>query len=1044
MMKAIVTLCVRHFGAVSALTVLALALGCWGALSSPLDVFPEFVPSQVDIQTEAPGLAPQQVEELVTKQVENAVNGTAGLATMRSESIPGLSVVTITFADNVDVHVARQGLSERLSELGSALPAGVGTPKLSPLVSSTMDLLKLGLVSDKVDAYELRDTADWIIKPRLLAVPGVAHVIVFGGSVRQIQIQPDINKLASFGLTMADVADAARTALPLRGAGFIDTPAQRILLRSPTPNPDIDTIKSAVITTRNGTPVLVGEVAQVQVAPALRSGDSLIMGKRGVLLSLASQYGANTLSTTLAVEKAVADLEPALKARGITLYSRLHRPANFIERALGDLQHSLVIAAILIVVVLFLFLRDWRAALIAFSAIPLSLLAAVTVLDHFGYTLNTMTLGGFAVALGVLVDDAIIGIENIMRRLRENTASATPQPRLAVVRDASLEVRGPVIYATLVVIAVFLPELFTSSVQGHFVGPLALSFIFAVTASLLVAMTSTPALCALLLHGHEFRGEAGWLKRLKAWQTDAVHGVERYFKRTAIILAGLVVAAIAALPLVGGTFMPDFREGHFVAQVSSSIPGTSLDQMLDIGKRISADLLSLPYVDTVEQQIGRAELSEDTWGPQRSEFHIELKPDTSVDQGAAQEAIRSVLEKYPGLQTEVVTFLGDRISESLSGETAQVAIKVFGDDLDNLDATANRIVAVLGKMPGIVDLQFKRQSGTPTLSIALIPQALAALGVKAQDVLDTIESAYAGQTVGQTYQSTRTVDVVTLLPDALRHDTASLEKLMIPTPSGPVPLSQVARVSPTEDRYSIEHDGGQRRISITFNVNKGSLSGTVQRAQQAISQNVKLPANVFLEFTGAAEAEAQTRTELMLYSGMALGAILLILFVSFHWRANSWLVMVNLPFSLIGSVVAIAATGIGISLGSVVGLVTVFGVSARNAILQLAHYEHLVEVEKVPWGLDTVIRGANERLIPILMTAAVTALGLAPLAFGLKRPGQEIEGPMAITVLGGLMSSTLLNLFVLPALTFRYVKPPVQSHDPLAATVPGPTGASYS
>jgi Cu/Ag efflux pump CusA len=311
-------------------------------------------------------------------------------------------------------------------------------------------------------------------------------------------------------------------------------------------------------------------------------------------------------------------------------------------------------------------------------------------------------------------------------------------------------------------------------------------------------------------------------------------------------------------------------------------------------------------------------------------------------------------------------------------------------------------------------------------------------------VLDTIESAYAGQTVGQTYQSTRTVDVVTLLPDALRHDTASLEKLMIPTPSGPVPLSQVARVSPTEDRYSIEHDGGQRRISITFNVNKGSLSGTVQRAQQAISQNVKLPANVFLEFTGAAEAEAQTRTELMLYSGMALGAILLILFVSFHWRANSWLVMVNLPFSLIGSVVAIAATGIGISLGSVVGLVTVFGVSARNAILQLAHYEHLVEVEKVPWGLDTVIRGANERLIPILMTAAVTALGLAPLAFGLKRPGQEIEGPMAITVLGGLMSSTLLNLFVLPALTFRYVKPPVQSHDPLAATVPGPTGASYS
>src|SRR3984893_13223375 len=319
MLKSIVTLCVRHFGSVSALSLLALILGFWGALKSPLDVFPEFVPSQVDIQTEAPGLAPQQVEQLVTKQVENGVNGTPGLATMRSESIPGLSVVTITFTDNIDVHVARQGLSERLSELGSSLPAGVGTPKLSPLVSSTMDLELLGLLSDKVDAYELRDTADWILKPRLLAVPGVAHVIVFGGNVRQIQIQPDVHKLAAFGLTMADVADAARTALPLRGAGFIDTPAQRILLRSPTPDPDIETVKSAVITTRNGTPVLLGEIAQVQIGAALRSGDSLIMGKRGVLLSLASQYGANTLSTSLAVERALAALAPALKAQGITI-----------------------------------------------------------------------------------------------------------------------------------------------------------------------------------------------------------------------------------------------------------------------------------------------------------------------------------------------------------------------------------------------------------------------------------------------------------------------------------------------------------------------------------------------------------------------------------------------------------------------------------------------------------------------------------------------------------------------------------------------------
>src|SRR5580700_4402239 len=516
MMRALVAMCVRHFGAVTALTLLALALGAWGALRSPLDVFPEFVPSQVDIQTEAPGFAPQQVEELVTKQVENAVNGAAGLATLRSESIPGLSVVNITFAGGVDVHVARQGVAERLAELGSSLPAGVGTPKLSPLVSSTMDLLKIGLVSEKVDAYTLRDNADWVIKPRLLAVPGVAHVLVFGGDVRQIQILPDPRKLAGFNITLTDVADAARAALALRGAGFIDLAAQRVLIESPTPEPDIKGIGQAVVAERNNTPILLRDVAEVKMAPALRSGDALIMGKPGVMMSLASQYGANTLTATLAVEQALANLEPALKAQGITLYSSLHRPANFIERALGNLKESLGIAAVLILVVLYLFLRDFRAALIAFTAIPLSLLAAVGVLRHMGLTLNTMTLGGFAVALGVLVDDAIIGIENIMRRLRENALLAEPKPRLEIVLDASLEVRGPVIYATAVVIVVFLPILFTSSVQGHFVGPLALAFIFAVLASLLVAMTSTPALCALFLRGHDSRAEAGWLQRLKS------------------------------------------------------------------------------------------------------------------------------------------------------------------------------------------------------------------------------------------------------------------------------------------------------------------------------------------------------------------------------------------------------------------------------------------------------------------------------------------------------------------------------------------------
>jgi len=1022
MMRALVALCVRHHGSLTALTLLALLLGAWGALHSALDVFPEFVPSQVDIQTEAHGFAPQQVEELVTRPIENAVSGAAGLATLRSESIPGLSVVTITFSSGVDVHVARQGISERLSELGSTLPTGVGAPKLSPLVSSTMDLLKIGLLSDKVDAYTLRDTADWVIKPRLLAVPGVAHVIVFGGDLRQIQILPDMRKLASYNVTIAELADAARTALPLRGAGFIDLASQRVLIKSPTPAPDVAALGAAVITVRNNTPILLRDLAEVKVAPALRFGDALIMGKPGVLISLASQYGANTLTTSLAVERSLAALKPALTAQGITLYPQLHRPANFIERALGNLQTSLTLAAVLILAVLYLFLRDTRAAFIAFTAIPLSLLAAVAVLNRMGLTLNTMTLGGFAVALGVLVDDAIIGIENILRRLRENVRLEAPRPRLEIIREASLEVRGPVIYATAVVVVVFLPELFTSSVQGRFVGPLALAFIIAVVASLLVAMTSTPALCALFLRHHDERTEAGWLQRLKGVQRWSVHHVGRQLKVAMLALIGLVIAAGAALPFLGGTFMPDFREGHFVMQVSSSVTGTSLDEMLALGRRVSAEVLALPYVKSIEQQVGRAELSEDTWGPHRSEFHVELKPDAKVDQSAAQQELRGILERYPGIQSEVVTFLGDRISESLSGETAQVAIKVFGDDLDVLDATGARVATALAKVTGIVDLQFKRQSGTPAIAIQLVPQALAATGLKVQDVLDTVETAYAGTSVGQTFHGTRTAEVAVLLPEIWRHQPAQLARLLIASPLGPVPLSQVARVNVTQDRYSIEHDGGQRRVSVTFNVRGGSLQAVVQEAQRTIAAAVALPAGAYLEYTGAAAAEQQTRNELILYSTFAMALILVILFISFHWRINSWLVLANLPFSLIGSVFAIATTGVGISLGTVVGLVTVFGVSARNAILQLAHYEHLVEVEGAVWNAELVMRGANERLIPILMTAAVTALGLAPLAFGLHRPGQEIEGPMAVTVLGGLLSSTLLNLLVLPALAQRYVR----------------------
>jgi CzcA family heavy metal efflux pump len=1021
-MRWLVGLCVRYAGTLATLTLIALLAGLWATRSAPLDVFPDFVPSTVDIQTEAPGLTAQQVEQLVTKPIENAVNGAPGLATLRSESIPGLSLITVQFSDNIDVYIARQGISERLSELGSVLPASVGTPRLSPLTSSTMDLLKIGLVSDKLNPYELRDQAEWVMKPALLAVPGVAHVILFGGSVRQIQIQPDVTKMASYGFTLTDLADAARGALALRGAGFVDLAHQRVLIQSPVPAPDPSAISKAVLAVRGKTPVTIGDVATVREAPALRSGDAVIMGRPGVLLSLASQYGANTLETTRTLEQALAQLTPALKAQGITVYPALHRPANFIERALGSLEQSLVIAAVLILAVLFLFLRDWRSALITFLAIPLSLLAAVAVLERMGQTLNTMTLGGFAVALGVLVDDAIIGIENILRRLAENAKQPNPRSQFEVISGATLEVRGPVVYATLVVIAIFLPQLFSTTVEGKFVGPLALAFILAVVASLLVALTAAPALSALMLNARKAHGDQGWILWLKERQRRVIGFVYENFRLVGAVLIVATLAAGASLPFLGGSFMPDFREGHFVMQVSASTPGASLEEMMAMGERVSKDVLQLPYIATIEQQVGRASLGEDTWGPHQTEFHIELKPDADVDQDDVQEALRDILSHYPGLQSEVVTFLGDRISESLTGETADIVIKVFGDQLDTLDATGQRIAGALRGTPGIADLQFKPQSGTPTFALQIEPQALVANGLKMQDVLDAVQSEYAGATVGQTYAGTRIVDVTLMLPEAARNRPELLSSLTIASPFGPVPLAQVARVTPTETRFKITHDGGQRFVSLTFNVVGRGLQATEQDAQARVAA-LKLPPGTYVEFSGAAAEQRAAETQTLLYTAFAVALIGLILFICFHWRANTWLVLVNLPFSLIGAVAGIALTGGGLSVGAMVGLVTVFGVSARNAILLLAHYEHLVEVEGAPWGVETILRGAQERLVPILMTAAVTALGLLPLAIGMHQPGQEIEGPMAVTVLGGLISSTLLNLVVLPALAERFGGP---------------------
>lgn len=1016
-MNAIIAWSVRNRGLVAALSLVWMFVGTWIAWHAPLDVFPEFVPPAVTIQTEAPGLSPEQVEQLVTRPVEAAVNGSPGLDTLRSESKYGLSAVTITFDEKVDPYTSRQGISERLAALSGAFPQGVELPKLSPLTSSTMDVLKVGLVSDTVDAFELRDVGEWILKPRLLAVPGIARVNVFGGAIRQIQIQPKIDRMRALGLTMADVAAAGRQALALRGAGFVDTGPQRITIETPISEASPQSLAEALITVQNNQPIRLGEIATVTMAPGIQFGDALVQGRRGVLLTISGQFGQNTLAATESTEKVLNEMLPALAAKGIKAYPAIHRPATFVERSLANLERALLLGVGLILMVLYAFLRSMRTALISFAAIPLSLLAAVAALSALGQSLNTITLGGFAVALGVLVDDAIIDIENIMRRLREGAASGNTD-KVAIVRDASIEVRNSMLYGTGAVVFVFLPVLLYGGVQGHLIGPIASSFILAVIASLFVAMTATPALAAMLMADGETLIESGLIRRLKRLHTHVLRAVQKTWIAVSLLLAAAAIAAAMVIPKLYSEFIPAFREGHFVVQVRSAASGTSLDEMTALGQRISGKILALPYIATIAAQFGRAELGEDTWNQDRAEFHIELKSNHGVKEDLAQEQIRTIMKSFPEVRSETLTFLGDRISESISGETAQVVINVFGNDLSAIERTATDVSEAIEKVKGIADLRTSQTNASPAISVRFDQVRLANSGLTKQDAAETLQTAFAGLTLGQVYQGARTVDVVAILPPEARNRLDSIGRLIIGNGKVQIPLSRVADIGPKEGRSAILRETGQRRVGVTFNAQGRALQDVVADVRARIAK-LQLPKEVYITFSGQAEAERESQIRLAGLGAISFLLVVLVTMLAFKRSRLALLVLVNLPFCLIGSIATILLAGTGLTLGSLVGLVTVFGVGARNSIMLLAHVEHLVDVEGAPWTRETILRAASERLIPILMTALMAALGLVPLALGLGRAGYEIEAPMAITVLGGLTTATILNLIMLPELLVR-------------------------
>ncbi len=1027
MLRTLVELSLRSRGVVITLAVGLIGYGIYVAQTAKLDVFPDFVQPQVTVQAEAPGLAPEQVEALVTRPVESALNGAGNLDSVRSESIQGLSVVTAVFKDGTEIYQARQMIAERLAGTAGELPAGVSTPTMEPLTSSTMDLLKFGLLSDKLSPMELRTFADWTVRPRLLSVPGIAAVKTFGGEVRQLQVQVRPDRLIAFDLSVQDVLNAASAATGVRGAGFIETAAQRLAIQTEGQSITPEALGNVVVTQHDGRSIRLKDVANVVTAAEPPFGDALINGQPGILVTTASQYGANTMDVTIGTEKALAEMKPVFAAEGIQYVPHLHRPATFIEIAIYNIKNSLLLGAVLVGVVLFIFLLDWRTALICFTAIPLSLLTAVIILDHFGVTLNTMTLGGLAAVIGVVVDDAIITVENILRRLRENLTFTPPRGLFDVVLEATLEVRSAVVYATFVVALVFLPVLTMSGLQGRFFTPLGTAFILANLASLIVALTVTPALCYALLSRSKPHEEPDYLRRLKSIHRHLLVRIFDWPKTIIAVALILFVASMTALPFFGGEFLPDFREGHFVVGITMA-PGTSLVEMRRLGERISAELLKNPAIQSVSEQIGRAQGGEDTWGSHRGEMHIELKPDPKLDQGKVQDQIRATLAQFPGVETEVLTFLGDRIGETISGETAQVAINIFGDDLDVLDAKADEVAALLNKIPGAADVQISAPPGAPRMVVQLRPGRMTQFGFRPLEVLEAVETAFEGQVVAQAYEGEKVFDVAVILEPSARQRPEDIGQLLVSNGQGlQMPLHELADVFLTTGRYAILHDGARRRQTITCDPAGRDVASFVADAQREIAGQIKFPPGVYVEFSGAAEEQAAAQRELLLHSLMAAAGIILLLAVVFRKASHLLLVLANLPFALVGGVLAIFLTGFfsaegqaSLSLGTLVGFVTLFGITMRNSIMMISHFEHLVKVEGLAWGLETALRGAGERLVPILMTALVTALGLLPLALGSGEAGREIEGPMAIVILGGLVTSTALNLLVLPTLALRY------------------------
>ncbi len=1001
---------------VVALCVVLMVYGVRATRTAPLDVFPEFAPPKVEIQTEAPGLSTEEVESLVSMPLENALNGTPGLKTLRSKSVLGLSSVVLLFAEGTDLHLVRQYVQERVAAEAARLPTVARPPVILQPLSSLSRVLKIGVSSKTLSQRDLTVLTMWTIRPKLMSVPGVANVAIWGQRDKQFQVLVDPDRLRAHGVTLEQVVRAAGDATVLDAGGFVDTPNQRLAIRHMTAIVEPEDLARSVVDFRDGTPIRLGDVADVVIGSPPPIGDAIINDGPGLLLIVEKQPEGNTLEVTRRVEAALEALRPGLK--DVEVDPTIFRPATFIERALNNLSHALFIGCVLVVVILIVFLFDWRTALISLTAIPLSLMAAVVVLTLCGATINTMVLAGLVIALGEVVDDAIIDVENIVRRLRLARETGSIESPFQIVLAASLEVRSAVVYASLIVMLVFLPVFFLDGIAGSFFRPLALAYILAILASLLVALIVTPALSLILLTGRaSHRSEA-----------PISHGLRRMYGAvlpkfvgrpglSVIVLLAAFLLAGAATTRLGREFLPEFQETDFLMHFLER-PGTSIEAMDRMTVLASRELRDIPGVRNFGSHIGRAEVADEVYGPNFTELWISI--DDTVDYASTVARIQAAMDGYPGMSCDVQTYLKERSKEVLSGASASIVVRLFGPDLARLRSKAKEVEEVMKKVNGVKDLKVEPQSLVPQILVRTRPELAERFGLTAGHVRRATTTLLRGSKVGEVYEGQKRFDVVVWGVPRLRTDLTALRELALQSPSGAlIRLGDVADVSVIPMPNEIKRESASRRLDITCNVGDRDL-GAVAAEIEAKVRELPFDREYHPEFLGEFAARQESLRRLAGLAGLALVGIVLLLYVDFQsWRLTL-LVALTIPFALIGGVVGVILSGGVLSLGSLVGFVTVLGIAARNGIMLVSHYRHLHEVEGEPFGLPLVLRGAEERLAPILMTALATGLALLPLVINGNRPGHEIEYPLAVVILGGLCSSTLLNLFVLPPLYARF------------------------